>query len=146
MRKPLLYVTLAGGLLFPVFYILQVPVGFFGIEHHFGALIAIASVCIALYFRTMLPFLCGAFFGVTDVLGWHWLFAILFILPGTLSFLSSLRFFRKLGRYGINHILEKRRQRYSNNGFSESWSAKDAKGEIIEAEYEVVDDKKDRNY
>lgn len=62
--------------------IAQLIAGYQGIEHHFGGWWAWGAVFVALAFRFTLPISIGAFFGATDVWGWHWLAALAFVAPG----------------------------------------------------------------
>ena len=78
---------LAGGLgaiFFLGFAIVQAAIGYLGIEYHFGSGWALGLLIAAFIFRFSLPLTIGTFFGAVDVLGWHWVGALLITLPGLL--------------------------------------------------------------
>ncbi len=56
-------------------------VGVLGIEHHLGLLAAMAAICVAVYFRFVLPITIGTYFGAVDVLGWPWWAGVLMAFP-----------------------------------------------------------------
>ena len=64
--------------------ITQAAIGFMGIEHHLGTIVAILALVAALFFRLMLPLTIGTFFGAIDVLGWSWYLALIVTAPGLL--------------------------------------------------------------
>jgi len=75
----------------------QIAAGYEGIAHGMGPGWAVAAVFIALYLRFTLPITIGAFFGATQVWGWHWalalgftLPALVFVLPGVIPAILSL--------------------------------------------------------
>ncbi len=78
--------TWLGGGLGVIFFLLigiiQIIVGYLGIEYHLGSGWAIGSVIASLLFRISFPLTLGTFFGALDVLGWPWYGAALFTLPG----------------------------------------------------------------
>jgi len=83
---------------FGAYGIAQIAVGYMGIEYMFGGGWAIAALIGSLAFRFTLPITIGAFFGATEVLGWHWAVALAFTAPGLLfiipAFVASI-FIRK---------------------------------------------------
>jgi hypothetical protein len=96
--------TGAGFIIFLGFGILQIVAGYIGIDHHFGAGWAIAALVLALGFRFTLPITVGAFFGAVDVWGWHWVFGLLFALPGLLFVVPGIlaAFVDQIGSFGKN--------------------------------------------
>lgn len=87
-------------LLIICFLIAQVVAGYVGIDHHLGAFWAIVAVILIPFFRVTLPITIGAFFGATNVWGWHWIIALIFCAPGILFiipsiFISILTMFKK---------------------------------------------------
>jgi hypothetical protein len=52
-----------------------------GINHEWGGWWAWGAVFLAIAFRFTLPLAIGAFFGATEVWGWHWALALLFVAP-----------------------------------------------------------------
>lgn len=63
---------------------IQLVAGFVGISDGLGVGWAIAALAACLLLRFTLPITIGAFFGATNVWGWHWVFAVLLVLPGLL--------------------------------------------------------------
>lgn len=54
--------------------------GFSGLENQFGILWAGAALTILIVFNFTLPLSIGAYFYTTNVLGWHWFCASLFMI------------------------------------------------------------------
>lgn len=82
--------TLLGVLGFFAFAIAQGVVGYMGIEDGLGKWWAIAALIAAFGFRFTLPLTAGVFFGATNVLGWHWFWALLLTLPGLAFMIPGL--------------------------------------------------------
>ena len=70
--------------------IAQFCVGYLGIEDMFGGSWAVAALIGSLVFRFTLPITIGAFFGATEVLGWHWFAALIFTAPGLLFIIPAV--------------------------------------------------------
>jgi hypothetical protein len=82
-----------GGLIFVgiiAYGIAQFAVGYMGIEDMFGVGWATAALIGSLLFRFTLPITIGAFFGATEVLGWHWALALIFTAPGLLFIIPAV--------------------------------------------------------
>jgi len=79
-----------GGILFLLVGIVQIYVGYIGIEHHLGAGFAIGALAIGFVFRIMLPLTIGTFFGALDVWGWPWYGALALAAPGLLFIVPAL--------------------------------------------------------
>ena len=60
----------------------QIVAGYLGIEYFMGKGWAIFFIIFFFVFRFTLPITIGAFFGATNVWGWHWFLAFLFSAPG----------------------------------------------------------------
>lgn len=65
-----------------IYGIAQITAAFQGIDFHFGAFWAVATIAVTLPFRFTLPITIGSFFGAMDVWQWHWTLAALFAAPG----------------------------------------------------------------
>lgn len=79
-----------GLILFIAFGIFQLVIGYQGIEHHIGSIWAGIAIVCALVFRFTLPITIGTYFGVVDVLEWHWALALVIALPGFLFMAPTL--------------------------------------------------------
>ena len=79
-----------GFILFFAFGIFQLIIGYQGIEYHLGSGWAIAALVGTFVFRFTLPITIGTYFGVVDVLEWHWFIALLVTLPGLLFLIPSV--------------------------------------------------------
>ena len=78
---------LAGGvgvIFFLLIGLVQIVVGYLGIEYHLGSGWAIGLVITSIFFRISFPLTIGTFFGALDVLGWPWYGALILTLPGVL--------------------------------------------------------------
>ena len=71
--------------------VVQIYAGFIGIEYHLGYWWAIAAVGASFLLRIMLPLTIGTFFGIINVLEWHWVIALLLTLP-SLIFITPRKF------------------------------------------------------
>ncbi|XOY55992.1 MAG: hypothetical protein ACMUJK_14895 [Rhodobacterales bacterium] len=70
--------------------LLQITVGFAGIEYHFGGFWAFAAVVAALWLRFLLPVTIGSYFGAVDVMGWEWYVGVAIAAPGLLFVVPSM--------------------------------------------------------
>lgn len=64
--------------------VVQLVLGWIGIEHHLGWWGAAGAVFILFFLRFALPITIGVYFGVVDVLGWPWWAGVLIAAPGLL--------------------------------------------------------------
>lgn len=72
------------------FGVVQLVVGFMGIQFHLGVIWAAIALLAALVFRFTLPITIGSFFGAMSVWGWHWGFAALFAVPGLIFLIPGV--------------------------------------------------------
>ena len=79
-----------GGILFLLVGVVQIYIGFLGIEYHLGIVWAWIAIVIALGFRIMLPLTIGTFFGAISVMGWPWYGALALAAPGLLFIAPAL--------------------------------------------------------
>lgn len=70
------------GIAMLAFGIAQMVVGFLGLEWWLSAGWAWGILIACFFFRFTLPITIASFFGATEVLGWHWFWALLFAVPG----------------------------------------------------------------
>ena len=68
----------------------QLLVGFYGFEAWLGTGWAWAAMAACLLLRTTWPITIASFFGALNVLGWHWLLALLFAAPGLLLAVTGI--------------------------------------------------------
>ena len=62
--------------------VIQIIVGYLGIEYHLGSGWAVGAVILSLLLRISFPLTIGTFFGALNVLGWNWFGALLLTVPG----------------------------------------------------------------
>jgi len=79
-----------GGIFFLLVGIVQIYVGYIGIEYHLGAGFAIGALALGFIFRIMFPLTIGTFFGALDVWGWPWYGALALAAPGLLFIVPAL--------------------------------------------------------
>ena len=102
-----------GGILFLLVGIVQIFVGYIGIEHHLGGGFAIGALVLGFVFRIMFPLTIGTFFGALDVWGWPWYGALALAAPGLLFIVPALV------TAAISSLVEKR----NVNNFSSPFSS-----------------------
>ena len=102
-----------GGILFLIVGIIQIFVGYIGIEHHLGGGFAIGALVLGFVFRIMFPLTIGTFFGALDVWGWPWYGALALAAPGLLFIVPALV------TAAISSLVEKR----NVNNFSSPFSS-----------------------
>ena len=78
------------GIIFLLVGIVQIYVGYIGIEYHLGAGFAIGALVLGFVFRIMFPLTIGTFFGAMDVFGWPWYGALALAAPGLLFIVPAL--------------------------------------------------------
>ena len=79
-----------GGIGFLLVGIVQIFVGYIGIEYHLGTGFAIGALVLGFMFRIMLPLTIGTFFGALDVWGWPWYGALALAAPGFFFIVPAL--------------------------------------------------------
>lgn len=62
----------------------QMVMGYIGIKENLGIIWAIVALACCLVFRFTVPIAVGTYFGVVDVLEWHWAIALSVAAPGLL--------------------------------------------------------------
>jgi hypothetical protein len=75
---------LAGFLLLIVIGLVQLVLGFLGLEYLVGFWAAAVGLGLVFFLRIMLPMTVGSYFGAVDVLGWPWWAGVLIVTPGFL--------------------------------------------------------------
>jgi hypothetical protein len=108
-----------GGILFLVVGIVQIYVGFIGIEYHLGPGFAFGALFIGFFFRIMFPLTIGTFFGALDVWGWPWYGALAFAAPGLLFIVPALV------TGAISTLVEKKNYGSFSSNFSSTTASND---------------------
>ena len=67
-----------------VFGILQIYLGLVGLYYIGGGWLTWGSIAFSLFFRIMLPFTIGTYFGVVEVYDYEWWLGVLVAAPGIL--------------------------------------------------------------
>jgi len=73
-----------------VFGLFQLYTGYVGMELQWGQGWAAAGMLCAFFLRITIPLMIGSYFYATDVWGWEWYFALLYIFPGLLFMLPMV--------------------------------------------------------
>ena len=102
-----------GGIIFLLVGVVQIFVGYIGIEHHLGTGFAIGALFLGFFFRIMFPLTIGTFFGALDVWGWPWYGALALAAPGLLFIVPALV------TTAISSLMEKK----NINNFSSSFDS-----------------------
>jgi len=105
------------GIIFLLVGLVQIYVGYIGIEYHLGAGFAIGALVLGFVFRIMFPLTIGTFFGAMDVFGWPWYGALAFAAPGLLFIVPALV------TGAISTLFEKKAQSnysFNNNNYFDS--------------------------
>ena len=105
------------GIIFLLVGIVQIYVGYIGIEYHLGAGFAIGALVLGFVFRIMFPLTIGTFFGAMDVFGWPWYGALALAAPGLLFIVPALV------TGAISTLFEKKAESnysFNNNNYSDS--------------------------
>ena len=108
-----------GGILFLIVGIIQIYVGFIGIEYHLGSGFAFGALFIGFFFRIMFPLTIGTFFGALDVWGWPWYGALAFAAPGLLFIVPALV------TGAISTLVEKKNYGSFSSNFNSTTSSND---------------------
>ena len=119
--------------------IFHVVVGFLGIQHFYGTLIALLVTLFCIFFKFPLPLSLAAFFGITYVLEWHWIIAIILTLPG-LIFITPKKFKNTFNFNTLN-----KGYKFDQSGFNfytkkETVKTNVKTDDIIDGEYKVLND------
>jgi len=129
-----------------------VVIGFLGIQelmkpYPYGTFLAWVIILLGIFYRfTFLLLTIGVFFGIINILEWHWIIALLFTLP------SFIFIFPK-------QILNFKMKSKTNNTFSKKYSEKSngpskkeepkfrkssKNDDIIEGDYKIINDNKNK--
>ena len=109
------------GIIFLIVGIIQIFVGYIGIEYHLGSGFAIGALILGFVFRIMFPLTIGTFFGALDVFGWPWFGALALAAPGLLFIVPAMI------TSAIANLTNSNTNRNYSNNFSFSSSINDNK-------------------
>lgn len=112
------------GIIFLIVGIIQIFVGYIGIEYHLGSGFAIGALILGFVFRIMFPLTIGTFFGALDVFGWPWFGALALAAPGLLFIVPAMI------TSAIANLTNSNTNRNYSNNFSFSSSINDNKKKI----------------
>jgi len=129
-----------------------VVIGFLGIQelmkpYPYGTFLAWVIILLGIFYRfTFLLLTIGVFFGIINILEWHWIIALLFTLP------SFIFIFPK-------QILNFKMKSKANSTFSKTYSEKSndrskkeepkfrknsQNNDVIEGDYKIINDNKNK--
>lgn len=64
------------------FGLVQICLGYLGIEHHLGVGWAVGALFVTFFLRITIFLTIGCYFGIVDVIGWPWWAGVLVAAPG----------------------------------------------------------------
>lgn len=128
-------------------------VGFLGIQFlmepfQYGTFFAWVIILFSIFYRfTFLLLTIGVFFGIINVLEWHLIFAVLFTLPSLLFI-----FPKQILNFKMKSKNKTKRQKddfheFTNTNLSGSmkrFKTKSQTNEVIDGEYEIIKDNKNK--
>ena len=133
------------------FYVI---VGFLGIQnlmepYQYGTFFAWLVILFSVFYRfTFLLLTIGVFFGIINVLDWHIIFAILFILPSFLFIFPKQVLNFKIRPKPNNHTKKTEYSEYintSNQQNNNRFKTKTQTNEIIDGDYKIVRDNENKD-
>ena len=133
-------------------FFFYVVIGFLGIQeltkpYPYGTFFTWVIIFFGIFYRfTFLLLTIGVFFGIVNVLEWHWIIALLFTLP------SFVFIFPK---QILNFKIKSKSKNTSSNKYSENSNGYSKKAEptfnnnsknddIIEGDYKIINEKKNK--
>ena len=133
-------------------FCLYVVIGFLGIQelmkpYPYGTFFAWVIIFLGIFYRfTFLLLTFGVFFGIINILEWHWIIALLFTLP------SFVFIFPK---QILNFKIKSKSKKTSSNKYSENSNNYSKKAEptfsnnsknddIIEGDYKIINENKNK--
>ena len=132
------------------FYVI---VGFLGIQflmepYQYGTFFAWVIILFSIFYRfTFLLLTIGVFFGIINVLEWHLIFAILFTLPSLLFIFPKQILNFKMKSKNKTKPQKDDFDEFENTNLPESikrFKTKSKTNEVIDGEYEIIKDNKNK--
>ena len=130
-----------------------VVVGFLGIQflmepYQYGTFFAWVIILFSIFYRfTFLLLTIGVFFGIINVLEWHLIFAILFTLPSLLFIFPKQILNFKMKSKNNTKPQNDAFNEFSNTNSKQSmnrFKTKSKTSEVIDGEYEVINDSENK--
>ena len=128
-------------------------VGFLGIQFlmepfQYGTFFAWVIILFSIFYRfTFLLLTIGVFFGIINVLEWHLIFAVLFTLPSLLFIFPKQILNFKMKSKNKTKPQKDDYDEFGNTNLPESikrFKTKSQTNEVIDGEYEVIKDNKNK--
>ena len=128
-------------------------VGFLGIQFlmepfQYGTFFAWVIILFSIFYRfTFLLLTIGVFFGIINVLEWHLIFAVLFTLPSLLFIFPKQILNFKMKSKNKTKPQKDDYDEFGNTNLPESikrFKSKSQTNEVIDGEYEIIKDKKNK--
>ena len=128
-------------------------VGFLGIQFlmesfQYGTFFAWVIILFSIFYRfTFLLLTIGVFFGIINVLEWHLIFAVLFTLPSLLFIFPKQILNFKIKSKNKTKPQKDDYDEFRNTNLPESikrFKSKSQTNEVIDGEYEIIKDKKNK--
>ena len=132
------------------FYVI---VGFLGIQYlmlpyQYGTFFAWVIILFSVFYRfTFLLLTIGVFFGIVNVLEWHLIFAILFTLPSLLFIFPKQILNFKMKSKNKTKPQKDDYDEFGNTNLPESikrFKTKSQTNQVIDGEYEIIKDNKNK--
>ena len=132
------------------FYVI---VGFLGIQflmepYQYGTFFAWVIILFSIFYRfTFLLLTIGVFFGIINVLEWHLIFAVLFTLPSLLFIFPKQILNFKMKSKNTTKPQKDNFNEFSNTNSKQSmnrFKSKSQTSEVIDGEYEVINDSENK--
>ena len=129
-----------------------VVIGFLGIQelmkpYPYGTFFTWVIIFLAIFYRfTFLLLTIGVFFGIINILEWHWIFALLFTLPSFIFIFPKqiLNFKMKSKLSGVFSNKYSKNSNYTSKKAKPTFRNTLKNDDIIEGDYKIINDNKNK--
>ena len=131
-----------------------VVIGFLGIQelmkpYPYGTFLAWVIILLGIFYRfTFLLLTIGVFFGIINILEWHWIIALLFTLPSFVFIFPKQILNFKIKSKSKSKSTSSNKYSENSNGFSKkaepTYSNNSKNDDIIEGDYKIINENKDK--
>ena len=131
-----------------------VVVGFLGIQeltkpYPYGTFFTWVIIFFGIFYRfTFLLLTIGVFFGIVNVLEWHWIIALLFTLPSFVFIFPKQILNFKIKSKSKSKSTSSNKYSENSNSFSKkaesTYSNNSKNDDIIEGDYKIINENKDK--